>query len=117
MKADIPKMSISNQVIEAHLALPYLGTDGKLRTRPLAVAAAREVSSGARKRIGPEVVVTALALMGSHAHAPALDMLDLVMRGRIGSLSDFSERDLHPTSPFGQVIAAAFDSGMEPGDW
>lgn len=61
-------------------------------------------------------MAAALALRRTHPTAPALDLLDLVMPERWGSLDDLGAH-LHPTTPFGQLIAAAFDRGMEPEDW
>lgn len=45
----------------------------------------------------------------------ALDVLDRAMRQPPAPVieSDF----LHPASPFGQVIAAAFDTAMTPEEW
>lgn len=53
-------------------------------------------------------------------HAPqasALTVLDAVMRGRACRLIDFEPQALAPCSPLGDVLAKAFDRGMEPGDW
>ena len=46
---------------------------------------------------------------GGHPNAPALDLLDLIIRGYTGSVSDFVDA--------GQLIAEAFDRGMAPEDW
>lgn len=58
----------------------------------------------------------AVALRRSHPQAPALDVLDLVMQHRTGSLASFGA-DIEPAKPFGLLIAEAFDTGMAPDDW
>jgi hypothetical protein len=69
------------------------------------------------------VVQAAVSLGRSHPHAPPLDVLDLVMRGREGQMLNFIEVGVRhasladPSSPFGQLVAAALDRGMEPEDW
>lgn len=54
-------------------------------------------------------------LRQSHPQAEPVEILDLVLRGRSGSLADLG--NLHPTSPFGQLLAAVFDSAMDPREW
>lgn len=50
--------------------------------------------------------------------ASALAVLDIVMRGRAcGRVIDFEPQALAPCSPLGDVLAEAFDRGMDPGDW
>ena len=69
------------------------------------------------------VVDAAVALRRTHAHAPARDLLDLVMRGAEGQVLDFSDPTArhgsiaHPAGPFGQIVATALDKGMESSDW
>ena len=69
------------------------------------------------------VVSDTAALRRSHAHAPALDTLDIVMRRRSGQTLNFLELGAPhgslaaPSTPFGQVVAAAFDRGMSPDEW
>jgi len=66
--------------------------------------------------IGPDVARAAVALRRSHPHAPALDVLDIVMKRRSGRLADFGDT-IEPATPFGDLIAEAFDKGMAPEDW
>jgi hypothetical protein len=69
------------------------------------------------------LVQTAISLIRTHPHAPALDALDLVMRGRADQVLDFSDPTAPngslaaPAMPFGQLIAAAFDQAMTPAEW
>ena len=56
-----------------------------------------------------------LTLRRSHVHAPALDVLDLVMKGR-QQLPDFGDLAL-PPRPFALMVAEAFDRGMSVDDW
>jgi len=63
----------------------------------------------------PTIVAETLALRRSHPHALAVDVLDLVMRGRLGQRIDFG--DVSPVSGFGLIVVEAFDKGMPPGDW
>lgn len=58
----------------------------------------------------------ALALRMSHPHAPALDVLDLVMPNRTGTLTSVGA-EIEPATPFGFLLAEAFDTGMAPEDW
>ena len=66
--------------------------------------------------IAPDIAQAASSLRTTHPKAPAIDVLDLVMQGRSGSLADFGDA-LHPCAPLGQVVAEVFDWGMAPGDW
>ena len=70
------------------------------------------------------VVQATVNLRRSHPHAPPLDVLDVVMKGREGQELNFLDADgwpirslAHPADEFGQVVAAALDQGMDPGDW
>jgi hypothetical protein len=65
--------------------------------------------------INTDTVQAAVNLSQSHPQAKPVEVLDLVFQGRTGSLSGLG--NLHPTSAFGQMIAAAFDPGMAPQDW
>lgn len=67
--------------------------------------------------ISPDVARAAVALRKSHPHAPALEVLDVVMRQRAGCLADFGADQLDPGSPFGQIVAEAFDRAMTPAEW
>lgn len=64
-----------------------------------------------------EVAQAAAALRFSHGHAPALDILALVLHGRRGQVLHAGAPWLAPASQFGQLVAAAFDKGMTPQDW
>ena len=61
------------------------------------------------------IVDEALALQRERPELSALALLDLVMRGRHGTSPDFgdvtapSECLVDPSSPFGALLAAAFD--------
>lgn len=63
------------------------------------------------------------ALSRSHAHAPAADVLALVMQGRAGQILDFGDPAAEhgslasPRSRFGQVVASALDRAMSPEEW
>jgi hypothetical protein len=63
----------------------------------------------------PAVVTAALALASSHRHAPARDVLDLAMQGARVTLDDLGDHT-HPSAPFGQLLAVAFDH-TPPADW
>jgi hypothetical protein len=69
------------------------------------------------------VVHAAVNLSRSHQHAPKLDVLDLVMKGRIDQILDFTAPAAPngslaaPGAPFGQLLAAAFDEAMTPAEW
>ena len=56
-----------------------------------------------------------LTVRRSHPHAPALDVLDLVIKGgrRLPEIDDIAP----PPSPFALVVAEAFDRGMTVDDW
>jgi hypothetical protein len=62
------------------------------------------------------IVKEALALRRSHPHAPALDVLDLVMKGRLPWLEDFFDH-LEPPAPFALLVAEAVDDSMSAADW
>jgi len=47
----------------------------------------------------------------------ALKVLDAVMDGRRCRLTDFEPKTLGLCTPLGDILAGAFDKGMEPGDW
>jgi len=66
--------------------------------------------------IGMAIVHEALALRESHAHAPASDILDLVMQGRQYRLVDFGEHML-PPAPFALLVAEAVGDRMSPTEW
>jgi hypothetical protein len=69
------------------------------------------------------VIQAAVGLNRTHPHAPALDVLDLVMRGRAGQVLDFDDPAAPngslaaASAPFGQLLAAAFDDVMTPTEW
>ena len=68
------------------------------------------------------VINQALHLWKTYPKAAGLEVLDAVMEGRHGAALDFADdtqhgTTLHPCTPFGQLIVAAFDRGMEPEDW
>ena len=67
--------------------------------------------------VSPDVVRAAVGLRRSHPQAPPLDILDACFRQRTGSLADLGPDALNPCGEFGQLLAAAFDHGMEPSDW
>jgi hypothetical protein len=52
----------------------------------------------------------------SHGHAPALDVLDLVMRGHHGKPIGFGAEGV-PPSEFALTVAEAFDSVMTRAEW
>ena len=66
--------------------------------------------------ISPNVAAAAVALHKGHPQATPRDVLDTVMRGRSGGLDEFGDT-IKPGSPFGLIIAAAFDAGMLAQDW
>ena len=62
-------------------------------------------------------VDAALALSRSHPHAPAVDVLDLALRGLDREQLDFGQ-DGRPPSPFALLVAAAHDStGLTLDEW
>ena len=69
------------------------------------------------------VVQAAIATTRSHAGVPALDVLDLVMEGRRGAALDFTDPIqphgcwTSPGTPFGALLALAFDRVMRPEEW
>ena len=66
--------------------------------------------------IAQAIVSEALALRASHAHAPAADVLDLVMRGRQYRLVDFGDHQL-PPAPFALLVAEALGDHMSAAEW
>lgn len=66
--------------------------------------------------IGPDVARAAVALHKSHPKAPAKEVLDVVMRGRSGSVADFGD-SIRAGSDFSMIVAAAFDDAMGLQDW
>ncbi len=58
----------------------------------------------------------ALALRASHAHAPIIDIFDLVMRDRDHRHIDFGDL-ADPLHPFALLIAEGFDTVMTPKEW
>lgn len=58
----------------------------------------------------------ALARRRSHPHAPARDVLDLVIRGRGLWLEDFFER-MVPPDPFALLVAEAVGDFSPPAEW
>lgn len=63
----------------------------------------------------PQIAQAAVDLSISHPQAKPLEILDLVLQGHVGKVESLGP--LHPTSPFGQLIATAFDTTMHPRDW
>jgi hypothetical protein len=63
-----------------------------------------------------QVVAEALALRQSHPHAPATDVLALVLKGRDVAAIDFGELAI-PPEPLGMLIAEACDSVMDLAMW
>ena len=59
----------------------------------------------------------AAALRASHPNVPPVEVLELVLQGRAGRTLEAGAPWVLPSSPFGQVIAAAFDRGMSPWEW
>lgn len=59
--------------------------------------------------------VMAVELHRALPGASAIDVLDRAMRQPVPHVIDCSLT--HPASPFGQVIAAAFDTAMTPEEW
>src|SRR5688572_32631435 len=62
------------------------------------------------------IVTEALALRASHPHAPAADVLDLVMNGRSPWLEDFLDH-MEPPTPFALLVAEAVDDCMSSVEW
>lgn len=70
-----------------------------------------------KRPIDNTIVREAVALRASHPHAPALDILDLVMRGR-GDLwlGDLFEH-MVPPSPFALLVAEAMGDASPAAEW
>ena len=66
--------------------------------------------------IGPDVARAAVALHRSHPNVPSMDVFDVCLRQRTGRLADFGA-EVCPGSPFGLIVAEAFDKGMAAQDW
>lgn len=66
--------------------------------------------------ITPELAQRVVNLRGTHPKASAFELLDLVLTGPTGSLADFGNT-VEPATPFGFIIAEAFDGAMHPQDW
>jgi hypothetical protein len=62
------------------------------------------------------IVNEALALRASHPHAPAVDVLDLVIKGREIWLDDFFDH-MVPPSPFALLVAEAVGDCMTANEW
>ena len=63
-----------------------------------------------------KIAADAVTLRRSHAHAPALDVLDLVMTHHRHQRLDFGDLAT-PPAPFALVVAEAFDQGMTVDEW
>ena len=69
------------------------------------------------------VVQAAISLTRTHCHAPALAVLDVVMKGRLDQRLNFTETSAPncslaaPAAPFGQLLAVALDDAMTPVEW
>jgi hypothetical protein len=69
------------------------------------------------------LVTRAVALRGTHPQAPALDLLDVVFQGLQPGAVRFPAPALAddpltgPRSPFGALLAEAFDPLMSPAEW
>ena len=69
------------------------------------------------------IAESAAQITCTHGHASAADVLELVMQGTEGTHLDFTDPAVPngshawPTTPFGQLIATVFDSGMQASDW
>lgn len=66
--------------------------------------------------IADDIAAASVRLRSSHGHAPALDILDLVMQGRHGMALQFGGHGW-PPSAFSLVLAEAFDDTMSPAQW
>jgi hypothetical protein len=62
------------------------------------------------------LVDEALALRNSHPHAPAVEVLDLVIKGRGVWLEDLFPH-MVPPSPFALLVAEAMEDCMTAGEW
>lgn len=67
--------------------------------------------TAAAQKLAAEV----LTVRRSHPHVPALDVLDLVMKG--GRQLPESDDVAPPPAPFALVVAEAFDRGMTADEW
>ena len=67
--------------------------------------------------ITPDLAQAAAVLRASHPNVPPVEVLELVLQSRRGETLDAGATWVLPSSPFGQVIAAAFDRGMSPWEW
>jgi hypothetical protein len=65
--------------------------------------------------ISAAVIDESVNLRASHPAVPPLDILDLVLRGRRTRSINFGV--ISPVSPFGLLVAEAFDRGMPVSDW
>jgi len=60
----------------------------------------------------------AVELRRTRPDASALEILDLALHRPVSAVSaPLDPAITHPASPFGQVIAAAFDADMTPEEW
>ena len=66
--------------------------------------------------IAKAIIDESLALRKSHPHAPAADVLDLVMLGRQYRLVDFGDHMLPPL-PFALLVAEAMGDHMSATEW
>lgn len=62
------------------------------------------------------IVQQALTLRRDYPQCSAQEAIDAAFEGSHGRALNFGDA-LDPRTPFGQLIAEAFDRGMEPGDW
>jgi hypothetical protein len=62
------------------------------------------------------IVSDALALRRSHPAVPALDVLELAMKGRQAVPADFGPDGL-PPAEFALLVAESFDRAMVPAEW
>ena len=67
--------------------------------------------------ITPDLGHAAASLRASHPNVPPVEVLSLVLQGCDGHTLNAAAPWVLPSSPFGQVIAAAFDRGMSPWEW
>ena len=67
--------------------------------------------------LAPDVAEAAADLRRRYPDALASYLLDTVMVGQSGAEVDPAASWLQPATPFGQLLAAAFDCGMTPDDW
>ena len=62
-----------------------------------------------------KLIERAVALKAANTSVPAREILDELILAHKGEPLVFVHQS--PSSPFGQMVAEAFDFGMEPGDW